>query len=74
MSCDKTVYMFGNGNTAVCKNGEQVPDLQRSWLILFVEFLASMGEDPTSFTYELPDCTAEVFPIEGGFNWRCRKR
>lgn len=33
------VLFLPNGNTAVFKNDEQVPELQRSWLLKFVEFL-----------------------------------
>jgi len=38
----KSIMFFQNGNTAVFdKNGEQVPELQKGWLLMFIEFLQS---------------------------------
>jgi len=40
----KTVYFFSNGNSAVCNDkGLQIPDLQKPWIRLFVDFLKKKG-------------------------------
>ena len=65
------VIFFGNGNTAVLEDGKQVPHLQKSWLMLYVEFLESKGIDPTKVKYSLPiGKEAEVFKTPDGYNWR----
>ena len=69
------VIFFQNGNTAVIneENNEQVPELQKSWLLLFAEFLEDKGIDPTEVSYLLPQGRkAEVFKIPGGYNWRIK--
>lgn len=53
---NKSIFFYPNGATAVTdEKGEQVPRLQTPWIKLFVEFLESRGEDPTSFEINLPD-------------------
>ncbi len=58
----KTVLFFSNGNTAVFIDEQQVPELQQSWLVKFVEFLEAEGHDPTTFQYTLSNGkSARVF-------------
>ena len=66
-----TVFFFPNGNTAVCKDGQQVPELQQSWLKLFVKSLEEQGVDALGCEFKLPnDMTARVFKCEdGSYNW-----
>jgi len=66
----KKILFFPNGNTAVLDQ-EQIPDLQKSWAILFAEFLESKGEDPTEFELNFPTYrTARFFRTDDGWNWR----
>ena len=66
----KQVIFFPNGNTAVCEGENQVPELQVPWLLMFVEFLQSKGEDPEKLDITLPNGNkAKVFKVEGGYNW-----
>ena len=38
----KSIIFFQNGNTAVFdKGGEQISELQKGWLLMFIEFLQS---------------------------------
>lgn len=50
-----TVFFFPNGQTAVCKDGEQVPALQESWFRQFVDFLISKGIDIEECEFNLPN-------------------
>lgn len=64
------VLMFPNGNTAVLRDGAQVPELQESWLLHLVKFLESKGVDPLDCKFTLPNSRiAKLFRIEGGWNW-----
>lgn len=65
------VMFFDNGGTGVFKNGEQVPELQHSWLLKFVEFLTANGIDPEECELLLPSGRrAKIFKTENGYNWR----
>lgn len=66
------VFFFNNGNTAVCDTtGQQVPDLQQPWILLFAEFLKSKGIDPEAADFMLPSGKmAHLFRTEAGLNWR----
>lgn len=65
----KTVMFFPNGNTAAV-DGEQIPGLQASWFLLYVEFLAEKGVDPTQCEFLFPGgARAHVFRIDSGWNW-----
>ena len=64
------VLFFPNGNTVVLENNEQIPELQESWLLLFITFLESKGVDPTKVSYRLPQGRAEVFRTPEGYSWR----
>ena len=68
------VIFFPNGNTIVFENGKQVPELQQSWLLLYVKMLTEQGIDPTTVEFVLPDTRhADVFRLDGGrFNWDIR--
>lgn len=67
-----TVFFFENGNTAVCRDGEQVPELQGSWLLKYMAFLESKGVDPLDCDILLPGgFKAAMFrTTAGGWNWR----
>ena len=63
---------FANGNTAFFDESGQVPELQRSWLKMYIAFLQEHGIDPTKVDYTLPNSShAVVFPTsDGDFNWQ----
>ena len=76
MSVIKHLYFFSNGNTA-CFNekGQQMPEHQGSWLLLFVTTLALNGVDLEKIEkIILPDGTqAKLFKNqEGGWNWEIK--
>jgi hypothetical protein len=65
------IYFFPNGNTAVFnEEGEQVPALQESWILLYVKHLEAAGIDPTQCEVMMPDgYRARIFRTEEGYNW-----
>jgi len=64
------VIFFPNGNTAVCKDCKQIPELQESWLLLYVNFLLTKGIDPTEVDFWLPTGKAKVFKTPKGYEWK----
>lgn len=65
-----SIYFFANGNTAVCKKGEQVPSLQKPWVTTFARFLAMMGESPEDYEVFLPDGKKAKFKESiDGWTW-----
>lgn len=66
------VIFFPSGNTAAFKDGRQVPDLQDSWFMIYVQLLVAVGIDPTEVEFAMPDARrATVFETESGsYNWR----
>lgn len=66
------VIFFANGNTAVFQDGDQVPILQESWLLLFTKFLEEHGVDPLGCEFTLPFGTkATIFRRgDGKLNWK----
>ncbi len=67
-----SVVFSANGNTAVFENNEQVPNLQKSWVILFAEFLKENGVDPTKVEIFLPGVNkAAIFELgDKTYSWR----
>ena len=67
------VIFLPNGNTAVFdENHEQIPELQRSWFLKFVEFLESKDIDVMNSTYEFKEGKAKLTRTEEGYNWDFR--
>ena len=66
------VMFFPNGNTACFdEEGEQIPKLQESWFILYLQFLSSNGINPIDIEYDFPlGDKVSVFEIPNGYNWR----
>ena len=66
------VLFFPNGSSAVLKDGKQMPELQKSWIILFAEHLKSKGVDPTEVTFTTPlGYKVKVFKTPNNdYNWR----
>jgi len=69
------VLFFANGNTAVLKDGEQVNELQESWLNLYCQFLESKGIDrveiETASFFLVNGDKVKVFKTQyGDYNWK----
>ncbi len=65
------VTFFDNGMNMAFENGEQVSVAQKSWLIVYAEYLESQGIDPAEQEYEMPNGQAvKLFKTEDGFNWQ----
>lgn len=67
----KTIIFFNNGNTAVFgENRQQIPDLQKSWLLMFIEFLQSRGIKVEKVDeIMLPDCRRAKY-LKKYHNWK----
>ena len=67
------VVFFKNGSTMASDNNEQVPLAQKSWLLVFCEYLENIGFDPTNHEFEMPNgSVAKIFKTsdEDGYNWK----
>ena len=66
--------LFGSGGETACfdDGDQQIPELNRSWILLYAEYLVREGIDPTKVVFEMPGSMfkAEVFKTKYGFNWR----
>ena len=70
----KKIYFFRNGNTLVYagqKDSDQIPELQESWILLYLEFLVSKGYDPEEFKFMFPDGKeGRFFKLDDeSYNW-----
>jgi hypothetical protein len=67
------VMFFANGNATVFDaHGEQVPDLQRPWIEMFLEHLTARDIDPLQCEFTMPD-GRKAMPFvttDGDYNWR----
>ena len=64
------VIFFPNGNTACFINGEQVPELQESWIVLFIKHLEKNNYNPMDFVIKIPCGECKPFKTEEGlWNW-----
>lgn len=70
----KSVTFFPNGNSMVFdEQGNQIPELQEAWIILWLKHAESLGYDPTECKdIQLPHGRfAQPFKTsEGNFNWQ----
>ena len=63
------VTFLPNGTTVVLKNNKQIPELQQSWFLKFIEFLESKDVDVMNSTYELQEGNAKLIRTEEGYDW-----
>lgn len=73
MKMVKEVMFFPNGNTAAFDHaGNQIPELQQSWFVLYIRFLQSQKVVPEGTIFTMPSGDkAEVIRLEGDrWNWR----
>ncbi len=77
MNTPVEVMFFANGNTAVFdEKGEQIPKLQRSWLVMFIEMLEKQGFDPTGIIFNTPDARVAhpfIKKEDGSWGWEFEK-
>ena len=68
------ITFFDSGNTMAFEDNEQVSVAQKSWLIVFAEYLESCKIDPTKQGFILPDGKEiQIFKTEDNcFNWIIR--
>jgi hypothetical protein len=69
------IFFSSSGNTAVFDTeGEQIPELQKSYILMFAEFLEKdYGIDPLKLTFTMPDGRkAHLFSTDSGYNWRLK--
>ena len=67
------IMFMDNGTTVVfSEGGNQMPDLQESWLLMYTRFLESKGFDPMEHQFELPSGRhAKIIRrIKNGFTWQ----
>ena len=66
------VVFFPDGNTMALRDGQQAPDLQESWFMLYVQLLVAAGIDPREVEFSMPGggSKAAVFKVESGYNWK----
>ena len=73
MAGETEVFCFPNGNAGVCRDGEQIPELQRHpWILVYAEFLERTRYRSAAREVQ-SSCrpgVARLFRIEGGYNWR----
>ncbi len=72
----KKIKCFANGNTIVFgEDGQQLPLLQVSWLLLYIDFLVHKGIEPDGLEILMPNgMEAVVFKIENGYNWLFKQK
>lgn len=64
------IFFFPDGTTAVCDDEKQIPELQKSWFLMYVEFLQGEGikvEDIKDIL--LPSGKRAEYDVER-HNWR----
>lgn len=71
----KDVIFLGNGNTAVFdEDGEQIPELQKTWVLLFLNVLRDAGysdADIASIRVRFPHGVGEFIPKHSNWTLRC---
>lgn len=53
------IFVFSDGNMAVCVDGQQVPELQRKgWLGAWLAHAESLGYNPDGWVFNMPEGVA----------------
>ena len=62
------VFLFPNGNAAVTgEDGQQIKELQESWLLMFAQFLQINDVDIENSEFNMPNGqTAKIFALDDG--------
>ncbi len=66
------IMFFPNGNTAAFENNQQVPVLQESWFMLYVQMIKAIGYEPTEIEFTMPNGKhARVIELDDGrYSWQ----
>lgn len=65
------VLLWKNGNTSVFRGGEQIPELQKSYLVLYAEFLKEQGVHLDDVEFTLPSGDkVTVLDSPDGYTWK----
>ena len=66
------ILFFSNGNTAVFRNGSQVPELQTPWILRYVAWLEEHNIDPLTCEFCMPGgWKVKLFRTsDGQWNWQ----
>ena len=65
------VIFLENGNTMCFDNdGQQIPKLQPSWFLLYIDKLIKNKIDPTTVQFTICGKPASVFKTGDGYNWQ----
>ena len=63
-------FCFPNGAIAVCdKNGQQIPELQVGWPVLWARHAVASGFDPVGTVFETSAGKIRIFKTDEDFNW-----
>lgn len=68
-SNELSAILFPNGNIAVFKEGQQVPELQKNPIELWCEHAVRCGYNPEGVVIETPSGNWRIFRTERGWNW-----
>lgn len=68
------ITFFSSGSTMAFEDSQQVPAAQKPWVMVFAEYLASIGIDPVGHEFIMPDGRqARIVQIEDEgevtYNW-----
>jgi hypothetical protein len=68
----KKVLFFNSGSSAVFdEDGNQMPELQKPYILMFAHMLELRGIDPIEVEFTLPSGEkARVFNTPEGYNWK----
>jgi len=64
------VQLFNNGMCMVFHRGEQVGELQKSFVEMWCENAAGHGYDPDGLEIQTPGGKYQIFKIEDGWNFK----
>ena len=64
------VELFASGQSIAIDNGEQVGQLQKSFMVLWAENAAANGYDPEGVIIATPRGKAEIIRADNGWNWQ----
>jgi len=65
------IFLFENGNIFIEKNGKQVPELQKPYIEMIIEYIETNNIDPTTVKIRTQwGMCFEPFKTSNGYNWR----
>lgn len=68
------IKLYPSGQTTAFDDaGKQVPIAQKSWLVLYAEYLSEQGIDPTRQNIELENTKVRIIETDDGYSWKLWK-